>query len=693
MNISKNYYECVLANLSLKNIINNHSQIIEKFHNYGIVSLKDLLFYLPIKYEDYTRITPINLASPEKIINVLGKIKKIIIKIKILNCYIKDQSGIMILKFFCFNKNLSKILKIGENIYVHGRVKKGKNCNEMIHPKFYILKKKEKIGYKILPIYSKIKGISQNSIRHIVKQAINILDMLEIVEVIPKKINLISLSKSIKILHNPTSKYDLVNILNFTHPAQKRLIIEELLAYMIGISFNKIITKNSKSYSLNINKKLKERFVSSLNFSLTKSQINIISEIDKDLSNNYPMVRIVQGEVGSGKTLIAAFAALYAISSSKQVALIAPTEILAKQHEKTFSTWFSNLNIKIICLFSKLDLKKKEIYYKDISLGKVNLIIGTHAIFQRKVNFYNLALIIIDEQHKFGVNQRFEFWRKGLFKGFSPHQLIITATPIPRTLLMMSGFGIKTSLIRELPKNRKPIITLLISNKKRDEVIKKIYKICKIENRQVYWICTLIKKSSYFKAQNAEDICKELKNKIPDISIGLMHGKIKTCDKIKIMQDFKKGIIKLLVTTTVIEVGVDVPNASIMIIENPERLGLVQLHQLRGRIGRGSALSYCILLYKSPINKSAILRLKIIKNNNDGFKIAKKDLEIRGEGNIFSTKQTGNAKQFIIANLDRDNHFLNIVGKLANYIINNNPNIAKILISRWISKETKYVIV
>lgn len=440
---------------------------------------------------------------------------------------------------------------------------------------------------------------------------------------------------------------------------------------------------------LSANDALKNKLLAALPFKPTGAQARVVAEIERDMALDVPMMRLVQGDVGSGKTLVAALAALRAVAHGKQVALMAPTELLAEQHANNFRNWFAPLGIEVGWLAGKQKGKARLAQQEAIASGQVQMIVGTHAIFQEQVQFNGLALVIIDEQHRFGVHQRLALWEKGQQQGFHPHQLIMTATPIPRTLAMTAYADLDTSVIDELPPGRTPVTTVAIPDTRRTDIIDRVRHACMTEGRQAYWVCTLIEESELLEAQAAEATWEELKLALPELNVGLVHGRMKPAEKQAVMTSFKQGELHLLVATTVIEVGVDVPNASLMIIENPERLGLAQLHQLRGRVGRGAVASHCVLLYKTPLSKTAQIRLQVLRDSNDGFVIAQKDLEIRGPGELLGTRQTGNA-EFKVADLLRDQAMIPEVQRLARHIHERYPQQAKALIERWMPETERY---
>ncbi|MFT5529603.1 MAG: ATP-dependent DNA helicase RecG, partial [Alteromonadaceae bacterium] len=498
-----------------------------------------------------------------------------------------------------------------------------------------------------------------------------------------------SLAQALALIHRPPPETSVIQLEEGKHPAQLRLIKEELVAHNLSMLKLRQTIIEHQAVSLSIKEKLNQDFLASLPFSPTNAQTRVVKEIRQDLLKNMPMMRLVQGDVGSGKTLVAGLAALTAIGQGYQVALMAPTEILAEQHAINFKKWFEPLNIKVGWLVGKTKVKERREALTHIASGEMQLVIGTHALFQEKVIFDKLTLIIIDEQHKFGVHQRLSLREKGAFDGNYPHQLIMTATPIPRTLAMTAYADLDTSVIDELPPGRTPITTVALPDTRRDDVIERIRQSALNENRQIYWVCTLIEESEVLQCQAAEDTALYLQAQLGELKIGLVHGRMKPVEKQEIMARFKAGELHLLVATTVIEVGVDVPNASLMVIENPERLGLAQLHQLRGRVGRGSIASHCVLMYKNPLSKTAVKRLKVLRESNDGFVIAEKDLEIRGPGELLGTRQTGLA-ELKIADLVRDAALIAEIQQTAYMIWQKYPDNALALINRWLANREQY---
>lgn len=661
-----------------------------------LTSIQDLLLHLPIRYEDRTHLSTINDLLPGVWATVSGKIISSDISFgrrRVLNCKIEDGSGSLTLRFFNFNAGMKNSFVPGKSLTAYGEARRGQYGAEMIHPEYRISVPGSipVLQETLTPVYSTTEGVRQATLRNLTEQALKLLDTCAIAELLPSSVNqtLPDLPEALRILHRPPPEISLAILEAGTHPAQRRLILEELLAH--NLSMLKVRAKAQQHHALPVPAchTLIDKLLAGLPFKPTGAQQRVVQEIERDMSRNYPMMRLVQGDVGSGKTLVAAMAALNIIAQGKQVALMAPTELLAEQHASNFRQWFSPLDIGVGWLAGKQKGKSRQQQQQAIASGEVAMVVGTHAIFQEQVEFKALALVIIDEQHRFGVNQRLALWEKGQQQQFFPHQLIMTATPIPRTLAMTAYADLDTSVIDELPPGRTPVTTVAIPDTRRAEIISRVKHVCYHEGRQAYWVCTLIEESELLEAQAAEAIWQELKESLPELTVGIVHGRMKPQDKQSIMQSFRQGDIQLLVATTVIEVGVDVPNASLMIIENPERLGLAQLHQLRGRVGRGSVAAHCVLLYKSPLSKTAQKRLQVLRDSNDGFVIAQRDLEIRGPGELLGTRQTGSVT-FKVADLVRDQAMIPEVQRLAHYLHQQFPQQAHALTERWLPASARY---
>ncbi len=564
---------------------------------------------------------------------------------KMLTVKVSDGNGTITLRFFNFTAAMKNNFSEGRVVVAYGEVKRGNHGLEIIHPeyKFHAEGKTPKLEQTLTPIYPTTEGLRQLTLKSLTDQALELMDGAAVDELLPSGLynQQMTLSQALHIIHRPPPNINLDDFDEGKHPAQQRLIIEELMAQNLSMLAVRSKGQQDAAIALDPVQALKQKLLQQLPFSPTGAQTRVVQEIETDLKKPIPMMRLVQGDVGSGKTLVAALAAVRAIEHGYQVAMMAPTELLAEQHAINFAGWFESMGIQVGWLSGKQKGKAKEAELARIASGEAQMVVGTHALFQESVEFNNLALVIIDEQHRFGVHQRLELRAKGAKQGFYPHQLIMTATPIPRTLAMTAYADLETSVIDELPPGRTPIQTVAIPDTKRDDVIERVKNACLHEGKQAYWVCTLIDESEVLEAQAAADTAEDLQRKLPDLKIGLVHGRMKPAEKQDVMQRFKNNELHLLVATTVIEVGVDVPNSSLMIIENPERLGLAQLHQLRGRVGRGSVASHCVLLYHSPLSKTAQKRLGVLRESNDGFVIAQKDLEIRGPGELLGTKQTG----------------------------------------------------
>ncbi|MEH6452644.1 MAG: ATP-dependent DNA helicase RecG [Psychromonas sp.] len=672
-------------------------KIAEKLEKIGLFNVSDLLFHLPLHYQDRTRITPLSEMKEGMQTTVQGQVINANVvqfgKRRILKCKISDGQSSLTVSFFNFNAAQKRSFSTGTTVKFFGELKRGYQGFEMTHPDYRLLDSvaTASVEQTLTPIYPTTEGLKQNSLRQLTEQALGHLQQNGIDELLPTHLlsHPISLADALLYIHRPPPDACIEQLESKTHPAQQRLILEELLAQQIGMLSLRAAAQQHQAIAVASEGKLQQLLLQQLPFSLTNAQKKVTLEIQQDIQQTLPMMRLVQGDVGSGKTLVAALAALSIIEAGHQVALMAPTELLAEQHYLNFQKWFEPLNIAVGMLSGKMRVKQKRDQLENITLGLSKMVVGTHAIFQDSVKFNNLALIIVDEQHRFGVHQRLALREKGRSQDFAPHQLTMTATPIPRTLAMTAYADLNVSIIDELPPGRTPVKTVALVDTRRDEVIQRVYQSCKSEGRQAYWVCTLIEESEALECQAAEDTANELQLSLPDLRVGLVHGRMKGIEKKYVMDSFKDGQLDLLVATTVIEVGVDVPNSSLMIIENPERLGLAQLHQLRGRVGRGSVASHCVLLYKNPLSKTAQKRLQVLRESNDGFYIAEQDLAIRGPGEVLGTKQTGVA-DFKIADLLRDQSLLPQTQQLAFTILQSFPELIAPLTKRWLGDKEQY---
>ena len=663
-----------------------------KLNNLDIYNQTDLLFHLPSRYEDRTVIKKIGALETDTETQVEGEILLSSIAFRgrrMLMVQISDGTGIMVLRFFTFNKYQKDALKKGLMVRCFGKTRKTTAGIEMIHPNYEILdpKNKRALPKTLTPVYPNTQGLSQGKLRSLITQVLkNRLDNLEdlLPTSIASELNLGSLDEALKETHSPKKESLAIDELS---PAKKRLVTEELIANQIGMRQIKRASKKHSAMPLTQHE-MKERFISMLPFELTESQKKVSSEIASDMALNQPMMRLLQGDVGSGKTVVAGFAMAIAVDSGFQSVLMAPTELLAEQHKQNLDRWFGPLGVKTGLLKSKLKVAEKRVLKESIANGDCQIIIGTHALFQESIEYNNLSLVIVDEQHRFGVEQRFSLINKAKRGGIVPHQLIMTATPIPRTLAMTAYGDLDNSIISELPSGRGEIATLCLSEDKREEVVEKALREIK-KGRQVYWVCPLIEESEDHNRESAEATFKKLSENLSGHRIGLVHGKLSADKKNKAMSEFKEHKLDLLVATTVIEVGVDVPNASIMVIENTERLGLSQLHQLRGRIGRGEHESFCIMLYKNPLGQTAKQRLEVIRSSRDGFFISEKDLELRGPGEILGIRQKG-VVGLKIADISRDAYLIPKINKVCDQFEYEFPEESEKLVRRWIGKQINY---
>ncbi len=671
------------------------SKLAEKLMHLRLHTVQDLLFHLPLRYEDRTRLYPIAELSADHSCTTEGVIQSCDIqqgKRRMLLCRISDGNGSLTLRFFHFTAGQKNALTVGRRIRCFGEIKRGMHGFEIVHPEYKLLDDDIPLDTDatLTPVYPTTEGLRQVSLRNLTDQALQLLKENGIRELLPEGLypQQLSLSDALLMLHRPPPDISLAQLENGQHPAQQRLALEELIAHHLTVLQLRYTAQQHQARPLTTDWTLCEQLLARLPFKPTGAQQRVVNEISQDLTRPHPMMRLVQGDVGSGKTLVAALAALQVIAHGGQVVLMAPTELLAEQHANNFSNWLTPLGIETGWLAGKVKGKAREAQLEAIRSGQVKMIVGTHAVFQDQVEFQHLLLVIVDEQHRFGVHQRLALREKGAQDGVYPHQLIMTATPIPRTLAMTIYADLDTSIIDELPPGRTPITTVALPDPRRETVIERVRQAC-LEGRQAYWVCTLIEESDVLECQAAENTAEELQQLLPELHIGLVHGRMKPLEKQRVMQEFKEGLLHLLVATTVIEVGVDVPNASLMIIENPERLGLAQLHQLRGRVGRGAIASHCVLLYHAPLSKTAQQRLGVLRDSNDGFVIAQKDLELRGPGEMLGAKQTGLA-DLKIADLVRDQALIPQVQQLAQRIFRQYPACVTPLIRRWFGERDDY---
>ncbi|MCL6244256.1 MULTISPECIES: ATP-dependent DNA helicase RecG [Acinetobacter] len=675
----------------LQGVGNAAAALLEKLN---IFTTDDLLFHLPRDYEDRSTIIPMNQLTVGRSYLLEGTVKSIDFppgKRKSMAALLDDDCGKVTLRFYHIYKGITDRVKPGNRLRIFGEVRVGARGLEMYHPELQVITEHTPLPQtQLTAIYPATEGLTQPKLREYVKQALQLYSD-DLPELLPEKFtNGYALKQALDYIHHPPVDANMLQLSQGSHPAQQRLIFEELVAHQVSLLSRRAYIQQIEAPSFSTSKNFTKQLLSTLPFEMTGAQKRVSKEIAVDLKKNKPMLRLVQGDVGAGKTLVAGVAACHALEEGWQVAMMAPTEILAEQHYLNFKKWFEPMGLTVSWLSGKQKGKARAAAEQSIQDGSANLVVGTHALFQDNVQFAKLGLVIIDEQHRFGVDQRLALRNKGL-NGMTPHQLVMTATPIPRTLAMSAYGDLDTSVIDELPPGRTPIQTVTIPLDRREEVLQRIASNC-AEGKQAYWVCTLVEQSETLDAQAAEATFNEIKERFPDLNIGLVHGKMKADEKQAVMQQFKNNELQLLIATTVIEVGVDVPNASIMVIENAERLGLSQLHQLRGRVGRGAKASFCALLYKNPLSQNGQERLRIMRETNDGFMIAEKDLEIRGPGELLGTKQTGDMG-FRVAKLERDDHLLNQAHYVAQQVLNDYPAQAQALLKRWLPEAPRYAYV
>lgn len=681
------------------------AQMRDKLAHVGIATIQDVLFHLPLRYMDRTRISPIAGLQGNTEVVIEGEIRGTDIvfgRRRSLICKVQDGTGLITLRFFHFTAAQRNNLSSGTRIRCYGEVRRGSAGLELYHPEYQLLdgQNPKPLAQHLTPVYPASEGLTQYRLRSIAEQALALLGDHNLSELLPGSVAgsadvkpQISLAEALRFLHQPPANAPVEQLAKGVHPAQQRLALEELLAHHLSLQRLRQQIRQQCGPAFDAKTALHSEFLEHLPFELTSAQQRVSEEITKDIMQAVPMLRLLQGDVGSGKTVVAALASLQAIGSGYQAAVMAPTEILAEQHRHNFEAWFLPMGISVVWLTGKLKGKARAAQLSRIADGSGQLIVGTHALFQDDVVFHKLGLTVIDEQHRFGVHQRLALREKGpegesISQKSAPHQLIMTATPIPRTLAMSVYADLDFSVIDELPPGRTPVNTVAIADQRREEVIERIRGACGA-GQQAYWVCTLIEESEVLEAQAAEVTASELALLLPELRIGLVHGRLKPRDKTQIMTAFKAGELDLLVATTVIEVGVDVPNASLMIIENPERLGLAQLHQLRGRVGRGSVASHCVLLYGSPLSQRAKQRISVMRQTSDGFVIAEEDLKLRGPGEVLGTRQTGELN-LRIANLERDAHLLDSVKATAGVLLENHPEMVAPIIRRWLGDRQRY---
>jgi ATP-dependent DNA helicase RecG len=657
----------------------------------------DPLFLLPARYEDRTRVTPIGalVAGTRAVIEGEVMVADVVFRRRrALLVRVSDGSGFINLRFFHFSRAQQEGLARGTMLRCVGEARRGPQGLEMVHPEYRRLGSvPEKLDDRLTPVYPLREGETQGRVRMAVNKSLARLAANPAQDLLPadvvKRLHLPTLREALEFVHHPPVGTSIADLASGRHPAQRRLAFEELLAHQLSLQQLKQRIQREPAEPLRDAAGLQARFLAALPFALTGAQRRVLDDVERDLAREVPMMRLVQGDVGCGKTVVAAAAAARAVGSGRQAAMMAPTELLAEQHWRSFDKWFRPLGITVALLSGSQPARTRRSALEAVASGEVQVVVGTHALFQAGVAFKDLALSIVDEQHRFGVQQRLSLSEKGRRGAHVPHQLIMTATPIPRTLAMTAYADLDVSVIDELPPGRTPIRTVVLAEERRAEVVARIHGACR-EGRQAYWVCTLIEESEELVAQAAEETAAQLAEALPGIRVGLVHGRMPPRAKEQAMHEFKDGKIQLLVATTVIEVGVDVPNASLMVIEHAERMGLAQLHQLRGRVGRGSRESTCILMYQQPLSETARERLKIMFENQDGFEIARHDLRLRGPGELLGARQAG-VPTLRFADLERDRDLLEQARRLAPTLIDKYPDAVERHLARWLGTHKDYL--
>lgn len=669
----------------------------KKLEKLGLQRVEDLLFLLPLRYEDRTQLVKIGALAAGTRCLVSGEVllaetayrgrRNLLVRIS-------DGSGQLTLRFFHFSRQQQAQFQAGVHVTCFGEVRRGNSGFEMIHPEYRVLRENQATAMSdsLTPIYPATEGVQQGRLRNLTDQALRAMDSQPPAELLPEtvttKLGMPSLANAIRYLHRPPPDAEIEQMLAGKHPCQQRLAFEELLAHYLSLRSLRVLAETDDAIALVDGGEEVSGFIGDLPFTLTGAQQRVVDEILGDLAQPHPMMRLIQGDVGSGKTVVAAIACLKAIACGVQAAIMAPTEILAEQHWRNFSAWFRPLGIEPAWLSGSQKVAARREALAAIGDGTAQLVVGTHALFQEGVEFNRLALVVIDEQHRFGVHQRMALRDKGVGAEGHPHQLVMTATPIPRTLAMAAYADLDTSVIDELPPGRQPVTTIAVPDSRRGEIVERVRAAC-ASGQQAYWVCPLIEESEVLDYQAAEASYQMLTEALPELRVGLVHGRMRPTEKERGMQAFKEGLIQVLVATTVIEVGVDVPNASLMIIENAERMGLSQLHQLRGRVGRGAAQSHCVLSYKPPLGRVAKERLAVLRDTNDGFVVAQRDLELRGPGELLGTRQTG-LPDYRVANLVRDAELMPQVQITAETIQKSSPRQTEAIMRRWLGDAGRY---
>ena len=665
----------------------------ERLAKLGIFRLADLVLHLPLRYEDETSLVAIADAVSGESVQIEGSVVETKVEFRPrrqLVCHIEDDSGTLTMRFFNFYPSQQRALAAGTRVRIVGEIRQGFFGAEMVHPRFRTLRGEVPLPQALTPIYPTTAGLSQDSMRKLVARALRDTDLAETLpESERHALGLPSFAESVHLLHGPPPQETAVTLQDRTHATWQRMKFDELLAQQLSMRLHYQRRSRLRAPVLGKGRVLSRKLIDTLPFKLTGAQSKALNEIRGDLARAHPMQRLLQGDVGSGKTIVAALAALQAIESGFQVAVMAPTEILAEQHYEKFAHWLEPLGISLVWLSGSIRRKEREAALDQLASGTTMLAVGTHALFQEQVTFSRLGLAIIDEQHRFGVRQRLLLRMKGGQETTQPHQLMMSATPIPRTLAMSFYADLDVSVIDELPPGRAPVATKLVADTRRDEVLARVRDAC-ASGKQAYWVCPLIEESEALQLQTAIDTHARLQREFPDVKAGLIHGRMRSAEKVAVMESFLAGDIQLLVATTVIEVGVDVPNASLMVVEHAERMGLSQLHQLRGRVGRGVQSSACILLYQAPLSEMARERLKVIYENSDGFEVARLDLKLRGPGEILGARQSG-VPMLRFADVEHDLKLLEAARDTAARMVASKSPLVERHLARWLGGRQEYL--
>jgi len=690
-----------LSRVSVNGLHGVGPEVAERLAKVGVATVQDLLFHLPLRYQDRTRVVPLTALEPGLEALVEGEVAEASIgygRRRSLKVWLADpsnQAGVL-LRFFHFSGNQIATLRPGTRLRCFGEVRYGPQSLEIVHPEYRYWDGDEppSLEATLTPVYPTTEGLQQSSWLMLTEQALALLERDDarpeewLPQEVLRRFGFPPLAAALRLLHRPPRATPVAELRDRRHPALRRLAFDELVAHQLGLRRLRHHQRRISAPVLDGDRRLRARLLAGLPFTLTAAQHRVTEEIATDLRQPRPMLRLLQGDVGSGKTVVAALASLQAVESGHQVALMTPTELLSEQHRRNLRTWLQPLGLDPLWLTSRHRGRERAELMARIAGGEAPVLVGTHALFQEDVRFRDLGLIIVDEQHRFGVHQRMRLKEKGARQAQVPHQLIMTATPIPRSLAMTLYADLDLSVIDELPPGRTPVTTVAVPDSRREEVIDRVREAC-AQGRQAYWVCTLISESEVLQCRAAEDTAKALATFLPGLRVGLVHGRLKVAEREPVMADFADGALDLLVATTVIEVGVDVPNASLMIIENPERLGLAQLHQLRGRVGRGAVQSHCVMLYHAPLSRQAWARLAILRESTDGFEIARKDLKLRGPGEVLGTRQTGEV-QFRIADPASDEDLLAAAQQTADLLLDRHPGHVRPLIERWLAGRAEY---